>query len=63
MVDREQVINALEHCINDNCKGCPYQQKGTIFFGVISCDDIINEDTIEMPISLINQVFELLKTQ
>ena len=63
MIDHEKTIDALEHCVNDVCKGCPYQQKSRLLFGTISCDDVIKGNTVRVSISLINRVLTLLKAQ
>ena len=42
MIDREKVINGVEHCINPvSCKGCPYRGKG-------ECVRLLMEDALEL---------------
>lgn len=33
MIDREKVIKGLEHCSEDGCKECPYEQDCTMADG------------------------------
>ena len=61
MIDRDDLIKALDHCIRNICSGCPYQQTLKLLFGVNSCDDMINSNTVIIPIKLLSSIQTMLK--
>lgn len=50
MIDREKVIKGLEHCLEDGCSGCPYNENCDVFDNAFSG-------------TLVKDALELLKEQ
>lgn len=44
MADREKVLSGLEHCSEDGCKGCPYEQDCTMCDGF----SVLAKDALEL---------------
>ena len=36
MTNREKVIKGLEHCLEDGCRGCPYEKNCDVFDNAFS---------------------------
>ena len=59
MTDRKELIEVLEHCMKDDCNGCPNHYTD----GRMACDDYIYGMSASMPVARIQDAVDLLKEQ
>ena len=59
MTDRKELIEVLEHCMKDDCNGCPNHYTD----GHVACDDYMYGMSASMPVTTIQDAVDLLKEQ
>lgn len=62
MAEREKVIPGFEHCVKNECEGCPWKSEAWKREGRAACEGF-DKDAIEMPNNLAKCVLSLLKAQ
>ena len=58
-MSREELIEILEHCMKDDCNGCPNHYTD----GHVACDDYMYGMSASMPVTKIQDALALLKEQ
>ena len=60
IVDRKELIEVLEHCMKDDCNGCPNRYSD----GRVACDAYMHGIGIScMPVAEIQNAIDMLKEQ